>query len=53
MAAKAHAEANLKEDNIAVLAVEGVDVQRRIGRHSSGVDDVGGREIDDTLFRSE
>ncbi len=36
------AEADLEEDEGAVLAVEGVDFRALVGRHSSGVDDVGG-----------
>ena len=43
VAAKVHAEADLEEDEGAVLAVEGVDSRERLGRHSLGVDDVGSR----------
>ena len=42
VAAEVHAEADLKKDEGAVLAVEGVDFRGRAGRHSSGVDDAGG-----------
>ncbi len=41
VASEVHAEADLKENEGAVLAVEGLDVRGRVGRHSSGVDDVG------------
>ena len=42
VAAEVHAEADLKEDEGAVLAVDGVDVRSGVGWHSSGVDDVRG-----------
>jgi len=42
VAAEVPANADLKEDEGAVLAVEEVDVPGRVGRHLSGVDDVGG-----------
>jgi hypothetical protein len=41
VAADVPAEADLKDDKGAVHAFEGVDVRGRVGRHSSGVDDVG------------
>ena len=41
VAAEVHANADLKKDEGAVLAVEGVDFRGRVGHHSSGVDDVG------------
>ena len=42
MAAEVSAEADFEEDEGAVVPVEGVEVEGRIGRHSSCVDDVGG-----------
>ena len=42
VAAEVPAKADLEEDKGAALSVEGVVVRGRVGRHSSGVDDVGG-----------
>ncbi len=42
VAAEGPEEADLKKDEGAFIVVEGVDVRRRVGRHSSGVYDVGG-----------
>ena len=42
VAAEVHAEADLTEDEGAVLGVEVVDFQGRVGRISSGIDDDGG-----------
>ncbi len=41
VAAEVPAVADLKKDEGAVLAVKGFDFRGRVGRHSSGVDDVG------------
>ena len=43
VASEVPAEADLEEGEGTILAVEGVDFRGRVGRHSSGVDDVGGR----------
>ena len=43
VAAEVSAEADLrKEDERPILTVEGVYFRGRVGRHSSGIDDVGG-----------
>jgi hypothetical protein len=43
VATKVLVNIDLEEDEGAVLVVEGVSFRGRVGRHSSGVDDVGGR----------
>ena len=45
VAAEVLSEADLEEDEGAILAVEGVAFRGRVGRHSSDVYDVGGRPL--------